>query len=208
MLKQQLPSVTNRMVQPPDIRAGRAPRGFDVPGGRGRGRGAGAASDRPEYAAPPPAVPFVEMDSATSGWWWTAMAFLMEGFALYGASLHPSATFSIDEASARADAHRAHVAASRQPAMIYERRASQALSDSNVIVPGLAAWAEQPPRRNADWIAGLGETVVAFWTRWRNEREVRRAVKALAEYDDRTLLDIGIRGRADIERMVRYCRDC
>jgi len=194
MLKQQLPSNVNPMVRPSHIRMGGVARGLDLSDDRGGGA--------------PPAVPFVEMDSATSGWWWTAMAFLMEGFALYGASLYPSATFLVDEASAPATTQQARLAGSDQPAKAHGRGASQPLQGPNVITPELAAWAEQRPRDGGGWMAGLGEQVVGLWTHWRQEQEIRRAVRALAEFDDRTLLDIGIRGRADIERMVRYCRDC
>jgi 3-hydroxy-9,10-secoandrosta-1,3,5(10)-triene-9,17-dione monooxygenase len=54
----------------------------------------------------------------------------------------------------------------------------------------------------------LDEKFVALWTHWRREREIKSAVAALAKYDERTLRDLGIHGRADIERMVRCCRDC
>jgi uncharacterized protein YjiS (DUF1127 family) len=40
------------------------------------------------------------------------------------------------------------------------------------------------------------------------EREIRRAVDALAKLDDRTLRDIGIPDRSQIERVVRFCLDC
>jgi uncharacterized protein YjiS (DUF1127 family) len=58
------------------------------------------------------------------------------------------------------------------------------------------------------WWAALGETAAALLMHWRREREIHRAVAALSDYDDRTLRDLGINGRADIERVVRYCRDC
>jgi uncharacterized protein YjiS (DUF1127 family) len=47
-----------------------------------------------------------------------------------------------------------------------------------------------------------------IWERWRREREVRRAVDALAKLDDGTLRDIGIPDRSQIDLVVRYCRDC
>jgi uncharacterized protein YjiS (DUF1127 family) len=40
------------------------------------------------------------------------------------------------------------------------------------------------------------------------EREIKKAVTALAEFDDRTLRDMGIPHRSQIEQVVRYCRDC
>jgi uncharacterized protein YjiS (DUF1127 family) len=47
-----------------------------------------------------------------------------------------------------------------------------------------------------------------LWKHWWREREINQAVAALSQYDDRTLRDLGINGRADIERVVRHCRDC
>lgn len=43
---------------------------------------------------------------------------------------------------------------------------------------------------------------------WKNELEVRRATRALAEFDDRTLRNFGIPDRSQIEFTVRFCREC
>ena len=40
------------------------------------------------------------------------------------------------------------------------------------------------------------------------EREIEKAVAALAKLDDRTLRDLGIPHRSYIEQTVRYCHDC
>lgn len=40
------------------------------------------------------------------------------------------------------------------------------------------------------------------------EHEIKKAVAALAELDDRTLRELGIPHRSHIERTVRYCHDC
>jgi uncharacterized protein YjiS (DUF1127 family) len=48
----------------------------------------------------------------------------------------------------------------------------------------------------------------SLWTQWRNEREVKRAVRALAEFDDQTLREMGIRDRSHVEFTVRFCREC
>jgi hypothetical protein len=40
------------------------------------------------------------------------------------------------------------------------------------------------------------------------EREIKKAVAALAKFDDRTLRDMGIPHRSQIEQVVRFCRDC
>jgi uncharacterized protein YjiS (DUF1127 family) len=47
-----------------------------------------------------------------------------------------------------------------------------------------------------------------IWECWRREREIRRAIDGLAKLDDRTLRDIGIPDRSQIDPVVRYCRDC
>ncbi|WFU69934.1 DUF1127 domain-containing protein [Bradyrhizobium sp. CB2312] len=205
MLDPQLSSNVNRIVRPPRMQIGGiAP--LDLSNDRDSKRVRATPPAMSNDPTPLAVAPFVEMDRPATTWWSTALEFFMEGFAVYGAALHPSAAFSVEEASVSANAHQARFAGSRDPAVAHEQRASQYLNGSNVIAPELGAWIEQHDR--GDWLAGLGEKIVALWTHWRREQEIRRAVRALAEYDDRTLRDIGIQGRADIERMVRYCRDC
>jgi uncharacterized protein YjiS (DUF1127 family) len=50
--------------------------------------------------------------------------------------------------------------------------------------------------------------VASKWRRWRHEREIAALAADLAELDDRTSRDIGIPHRSQIERAVRYGRDC
>src|SRR5262249_48821853 len=50
--------------------------------------------------------------------------------------------------------------------------------------------------------------IAAPWSYWRNEFEVRRTTRALAELDDHTLRDLGIPERSQIEFTVRFCREC
>jgi uncharacterized protein YjiS (DUF1127 family) len=57
------------------------------------------------------------------------------------------------------------------------------------------------------WLVIIGGAIASRWAKWRHEREVRKAVAALAEYDDRTLRDMGILDRAHIEQRVRVGRD-
>ena len=45
------------------------------------------------------------------------------------------------------------------------------------------------------------------WARWRREREIKKAVATLAEFDDRTLRDIGIPHRSQIEHAARCGRN-
>jgi uncharacterized protein YjiS (DUF1127 family) len=43
---------------------------------------------------------------------------------------------------------------------------------------------------------------------WKNEREIQRATRALAGFNDHTLRDLGIPDRTQIEFTVRFCREC
>jgi uncharacterized protein YjiS (DUF1127 family) len=95
-----------------------------------------------------------------------------------------------------------------QQAAAHEHGGSQPLENSDDVELERAAWADARPLRHWSWLGSLAEMIVTLWTYWRREREIRRAVAALAEYDDRTLRDLGICGRSDIERVVRYCGDC
>jgi uncharacterized protein YjiS (DUF1127 family) len=62
---------------------------------------------------------------------------------------------------------------------------------------GLREWPTMPWSRAA-----------SKWRHWRHEREIAAFAAALAELDDGTLRDIGIRHRSQIEQAVRYGRDC
>lgn len=54
----------------------------------------------------------------------------------------------------------------------------------------------------------LRTLIATPWSYWRNELEVRRTTRALAEFDDRTLRKLGIPDRSQIEFTVRFCREC
>jgi uncharacterized protein YjiS (DUF1127 family) len=178
MLKQNLPSNVVGVVRPLKIRTGSIPRRSDLSDDRGRDR---RDRDTP-VDAPRQAELSAEAGNAT-GWWSVVLPFLMEGFAVYGAALHPNAAFSV-EAMQRTASVRAPRPAGGQP-----------LTDLHA-------------RRRWRWWAALGETAAVLLMHWWREREINRAVAALSSYDDRTLRDLGISGRADIERVMRYCRDC
>ena len=53
----------------------------------------------------------------------------------------------------------------------------------------------------------IWRAIASRWAKWRREREVKEAVAALAQYDDRTLRDMGIPHRSQIEQIVRDGRD-
>jgi uncharacterized protein YjiS (DUF1127 family) len=132
----------------------------------------------------------------------------MEGFAIYGASLHPTAAFPLQALLSAAKLRQPRLAGREPAAAVHERDRARASENSNVIELERAAPSDAGSARRWNWLASLGETMVALPAHWRREREIKRAVAALAELDDRTLQDLGIGGRSEIERVVRYCRDC
>jgi uncharacterized protein YjiS (DUF1127 family) len=146
-------------------------------------------------------------------------AYLMEGFVLYGASLHPNG-FPVelprmedivrrpaDELSPPRE-RRAVVPDSSNPTAAHIEQtpgdAEVAFADIGLIEFGAAksvGAVRRTARRLRNFTAGL-------WANWRREREMKKAVRVLAEFDDRTLRDMGIPQRSQIERTVRHGRDC
>ena len=58
------------------------------------------------------------------------------------------------------------------------------------------------------WLSMIWRAIASGWAERRREREIKRAVAALADYDDRMLLDMGFSHRSQIEQIVRNGRDC
>ena len=177
--------------------------------GRGMIRlGAVAARHRsPDIGSRPAAQP-AEQDQPVTTFWWTVFATLMEGFALYGAALHPTAAAPV-QAMLEATRDYRSPSAGREPV---EKRGNDG-ADNNGNIVMLDCVAPRDARRERSWkrLESFGETLGTLMdlpAHWRREREIRKAVAALMEFDDRTLRDLGISGRSDIERVVRYCRDC
>lgn len=162
--------------------------------------------------------------------------FFMEGFALYGASLGPYGAFlratatspgkiCPTEASApqpkemsSRERDRFIVIVSSNPEVTgYEpendidryRRRSGAPSENTGLAESYGSRSfdtDRPNHRN--WLTKPWISIASRWAHWRREREIKKAVAALAEFDDRTLRDMGIPHRSEIEQVVRYCRDC
>ena len=162
--------------------------------------------------------------------------FFMEGFALYGASLGPYGAFlratatspgelCPTEASApqpkemsSRERDRFIVIVSSNPEVTgYEpendidryRRRSGAPSENTGLAGSCGSPSfdtDRPNHRN--WLTKPWISIASRWAHWRREREIKKAVAALAEFDDRTLRDMGIPHRSEIEQVVRYCRDC
>jgi len=166
--------------------------------------------------------------------WSSVFTFLMEGFALYGASYcglpHAIATSPIESCPGEAHAAQAERLSVRERrgsiAIVYsstgpELAGAELENETNRTGPesevssedaGLSRCYSWPSstdcsnRRN--WLTRPWAAITRRWAHWRRQREIKRAVAALMEFDDRTLRDIGIPCRSGIEQVVRYGRDC
>jgi len=158
-----------------------------------------------------------EADHPPVSSWSVVFAYLMEGFVLYGASLHPNG-FPVelpriednvprpaDELSPPRE-RRAVVPNSASPTAAHIEQTSGDAGIALVDVGRLGSEGSASVgvvRRTAQKLRNL---IARPWTDWRHEREIKSAVHALAEFDDRTLRDMGIRDRAQIEHTVRHGR--
>jgi uncharacterized protein YjiS (DUF1127 family) len=126
-----------------------------------------------------------ETDRSSDSQWSTTFAWMMEGFLLYGASLHPTSAFPTELFRTERNIP--------QPARVSPSRRSGSVASTGVV--------RRLARQSRRFVTGV-------WINWRREREIKRAVSALAQFDDRSLRDMGIPSRSSIEHVVRYCRDC
>jgi hypothetical protein len=132
-------------------------------------------------------------DRQQAGFWSLLINSLMEGFALYGASVHTVVLFP-----AEPDPGEEQSPAPRDVAVRRWRGPIQVISSTK----GTASTRFD---RDADRVMSSG---FASANRSKREREIQKATAALARLDDRTLLNLGIPHRSYIEQTVRYCHDC
>jgi hypothetical protein len=134
----------------------------------------------------------------------SALDYLIESLGLYGAALyraaiHPVALFAVEPARDDEKLSR--------PRDIYS---SERRGVTNLISPAAIQHAASPEldlRSNHVTPAGYVIALSDDSSRER-ERKIKTTVAALAELDDRTLLDMGVPHRSQIEQVVRYCLDC
>jgi uncharacterized protein YjiS (DUF1127 family) len=131
----------------------------------------------------------------------------MEGFAAYGASLYPTVA-SVEATQTAAKARKPRSPVRGMTSTEYEHHIYPQFENSNVVELGRVEALDGGRLSHWNWLTSSLESVVTLWTHWRRERQIRKAVAALAELDDRTLRDIGISHRSQIDQAVRYCRDC
>jgi uncharacterized protein YjiS (DUF1127 family) len=138
-----------------------------------------------------------EADGRKTAFWSSMVDYLIESFALYAASIHPVALFPVEPQPDRRDMP--------QSGQVFGpgRRGLLTLV-STTASPGTSSLRPEPATSPAP-PAGYA---MGFVSDRQRELEIEKAVAALAELDDRTLRDLGIPHRSQIERTVRYCHDC
>jgi uncharacterized protein YjiS (DUF1127 family) len=207
MLKEHSSQNVNRVVQLYDPRSGIAA-GAILPEDYGIARRTPVVwPDLPESC--PAAISTVAAGGyALTSLWWSVLASFLEGFGAYGASMYLTADYPVPadlpakEASPQHPAQRGPTATGHVhgTALLYESK--------NVIQLGSVAALDARLPRHRSLLAFLYDATARLWAHWRREREIKRAVAALTQFDDRTLRDMGISSRSEIELAVRYCHDC
>jgi hypothetical protein len=152
------------------------------------------------------------------------LAFFMEGFALYGASYHayphataaspvePSATRvrapEPEEISWRARRRAMAIVASAMDTAVaeVEDEINRAGPGSETASGDILFETDRSNRWN--WLIRPWHAIADQWGQRRRDREIKKAVAALAEPDRRASRNFGIPNRSGIEQVMRYRRDC
>src|SRR5258705_2463340 len=163
-----------------------------------------ARPDLPE-SCPAAVSPIAGDGYAPTSLWWSVLASFAEGFGAYGVALYPTADFPV-QASLVARKESLQHPGSREPTATGHEHETDLLSEN--IRLGSGSTLDARPPRYRSLLALIYDTAAALWARWRREREIKRAVVALAQFDDRTLRDMGIASRSEIVHVVRCCHDC
>jgi hypothetical protein len=138
-----------------------------------------------------------EVGARKTAFWSLMCGYLIESFALYAASIHPVALFPVESLPDRRDTPQSGQSFGAG------RRGLLTLVSTT---PSPQPSSPRPdPKTAAATPAG---SVTGFAGNKPHEREIAKAVAALAEFDDLTLRELGIPDRSQIERTVRYCHDC
>ncbi len=149
-----------------------------------------------------------EANDQKTGFWYSVLDFLMEGFALCATSSYPTMFPPLAPHPEQQKIPTAREISLRrwrgsQHPISSTANSSMAKSMANQGTPYLGF------DRDADQVT-TDPYAVAFTDHgWRErEREIEEAVAALSRLDDRTLQMLGIPDRSQIEQTVRYCHDC
>jgi hypothetical protein len=159
---------------------------------------------------------------------WSVLWVFLEGFALYGASLHGLGTTAVTAITNKVGPRQR-----RKPAWSERQKSISFVSPSarpeitvveledaidrtafRARIPSTTDGFASPARNvdryrfvHPDWLAMIWRAIASRWAKWHREREIRKAVAALVEFDDRTLRDVGIPHRSQIEQALRDGRD-
>jgi uncharacterized protein YjiS (DUF1127 family) len=155
----------------------------------------------------PTAAPAGAQTDYLSALCWSMFTMIMEGFAAYGTSQCQTEA-SVESTLTAAKAAEPRSPAREPAATEHGHHVDPRFANSNVLEFGRVEALDAGRRSRRNWPKSLLQASVTLWTHWRREREIRKAVMALGELDDRTLRDIGIPHRSQIDEVVRYCRDC
>ena len=146
---------------------------------------------------PLPTVMVTAADCQKNGFWSSVFDYLIEGFALYGASLHPTVFLPVE---LHPDERRVPTPREislrkwRTPKYLISPATSQGMAS-----PGFD--------HNPDQTTPAGSALASADQSLR-ERQIQKAVAAMVKLDDLTLRNLGIPHRSYIEQTVRYCHDC
>ncbi|HWL74531.1 MAG TPA: DUF1127 domain-containing protein, partial [Burkholderiaceae bacterium] len=135
----------------------------------------------------------------------SVLAAFAEGFGAYSVALYPTADIPLQAILLARKESLQHPGSRELPATGRGHEADL-LSENILLGNGSTLGAPLPWHRNLP--ALIYDTAAALWAHWRREREIKKAVVALAQFDDRSLRDMGIASRSEIEQVVRYCHDC
>jgi len=166
--------------------------------------------DSLEMSPQPSAMPVMNrLDRGDTSSGPSVLAFFIEGFALCGASycnlLHAIATSPVESVSIESESENLSVPERRRSiAIVASSMSPKSMSLAQSC--SLRSFTDGPGLR--DWLTSPCSTVASRWAQWRREREIKKAATALLALDDRTLRDIGIPHRSELEQVVRYCFDC
>jgi hypothetical protein len=142
-------------------------------------------------------VPGDQADGRKTAFWPSLVGYLIESFASYAASMHPTPLVPVEPQPGEQNMPQPRQISRR------ERRAFVSLVSTTVSqgTSPLVPEQETGPTPPAGYAIGFAGDRL-------REQEIEKAVAALTELDDRTLRDLGIPHRSHIEWTVRYCRDC
>jgi uncharacterized protein YjiS (DUF1127 family) len=204
MLKKHASRNANRFVRPHDPRSGAAVCAV-LSDDSGIARQIPVASPDLPQSSPAAISTIARAGYAPTSLCLSVLAAFAEGFGAYSVALYPTVDFPVQAALVARKETLQHPV-SREVTATGREHETDLLSENIRLGSGSTLDARPPQHRNL--LASIYDTAAALWAHWRREREIKRAIVALAQFDDRTLRDMGIAGRSEIERVVRYCHDC